>query len=85
MKENDWVLAAEVTGELEAVLIRSMLEAQGIPVTLFQESAARAIGIQISTLGNAQIFVPANEKDRASELLNSYFYGDRPNETDPPE
>lgn len=71
----EWIMIDEVPGELQAELLRSLLEAHGIPVQIIQESAARAIGIQISAFGTVQILVPSAESQRARQILKDYYNG----------
>ena len=72
---TEWIMIDEVSGELQAELLRSMLEAYDIPVQIIQESAARAIGVQISKFGRVQILVPSAESQRARQILRDYYDG----------
>ncbi len=73
---NDWEVVAEVGGMLTAELWRGLLEAQDIPVVLSQEGAGKAIGLTVGPLGNVVILVPANELDRARQVLADYETGE---------
>ncbi len=90
MTENKWTTIAEVNGELQAELIRSLLDSQGIWVFLNQEGAGRAYGLSVGTLGLVQILVPESQSQLAKEILTDYYSGkyehilpDIPDETGP--
>ena len=73
MDELKWEVLTEVQGRLEAELIKSYLEAQGIDVELFQESVGHHIyPVTIDGLGRVQIFVPKEEAEEARRLLEEY-------------
>jgi hypothetical protein len=76
MSDNKWVVAARVAGELQAELLRGLLEAQGVSVYLAIEGAARAIGITVGSFGEVDIMVPADELQTALEIIDSYQAGD---------
>jgi hypothetical protein len=73
MDELKWELLVEVQGRLEANLIQSYLEAQGISTELFQEAVGHHI-IPVITdgLGRVQIFVPKEKAREAHKLLKTY-------------
>jgi hypothetical protein len=67
MDELKYELLAEVYGRMEAELVKSYLEANGIDVELFQESIGQNIyPTTLDMLGNVQIFV---EKEKIEEAL----------------
>jgi hypothetical protein len=67
---------AEVNGRLDAVLIESMLEAEGIDVELVQESVGHTIyPVTVDGLGRVQIFVPKDKVSEAREWLKTYREG----------
>jgi selenium metabolism protein YedF len=73
MDEMKWEKLAEVHSHLEADVIKSFLEAQGIPVELFQESVGRHIyPTTIDGLGRVQLFVPKDKLDEARKLYEDY-------------
>ena len=76
MSEHSWEVIEEVSGELQAQLLRGLFEAQGIPVTLNQEGAGRAYGLGVGALGMVQILVPAEFSQAARELLERYYAGE---------
>jgi hypothetical protein len=67
---------AEVNGRLEAEMIESLLEAEGIDVELVQESIGHTIyPVTVDGLGRVQIFVPKVKIDEAREWLKIYREG----------
>ena len=73
MDELKWEKLAEVYGRLEADVIKSYLEAQGVPVELFQESVGQsAFPTTIDGLGRVQLFVPKEKMDEARKLFAAY-------------
>jgi len=66
----------EVSGRLEADMIESYLEAQGIDVELIQESVGRSsYVVTIDGLGRVQVFVPKAKIREAREWLKAYREG----------
>ena len=70
-----WEVIAEIYGELQAELLRGLLEAQGILVALNQEGAGRAYGLNVGPLGLVQILVPASSVEDARHVLADYYAG----------
>jgi len=73
MDKLTYELLVEVNGRMEADLLKSFLEAEGIPVEIFQES----VGVNnypttFGNLGNAQLFVPKDRAVEAHELLKQF-------------
>lgn len=67
---------AEVFGRLEAEMIESLLEAEGIDVELVQESVGHTIyPVTVDGLGRVQIFVPKDKVHEAREWLKTYQEG----------
>jgi hypothetical protein len=64
-----------VAGDLQAELLRGLLEAQEIPVWLNQEGAGKAYGLTVAGLGNVQILVPSDVEDQARTVLKDYYAG----------
>ena len=76
MGENKWVELARVHGDLQAELLRGLLEAQDIPVVLSQEGAGRAIGLTVGPMGEVRILVPGNHISQARRVMDQYQAGD---------
>jgi hypothetical protein len=67
---------AEVNGRLEAEMIESLLEAEGIDVELIQESIGHtSFPVTVDGLGRVQIFVPKEKIHEAREWLKTYREG----------
>ena len=76
MNQLTYEILAEVFGRLEAELIESLLEAEGIDVELVQESVGHTIyPVSVDGLGRVQIFVPKNKIQEAREWLKAYREG----------
>jgi len=76
MTEEEWVLVDKVQGQIQAELLRGLLEAQGIRVWLNQEGAAHAYAVVVGTLGLVEILVPTSEVTQAKQVLDAYYRGD---------
>jgi hypothetical protein len=73
MDELKWEKLTDVYGRLEADVIKSYLEAEGVPVELFQESVGQsAFPTTIDGLGRVQLFVPKEKAKEARELFEAY-------------
>jgi hypothetical protein len=67
---------ADVQGRLEAEMIESYLEAQGIDVELIQESIGHSIyPVTVDGLGRVELFVPKGKVKEAREWLKAYRDG----------
>jgi hypothetical protein len=76
MSEHTWKLIVSVQGELQAEVVRGLLEAQGIPVFLSQEGAARAYGLGVGPLSEVDILVPDNYVQAAERVIEGYQAGE---------
>jgi hypothetical protein len=76
MPEEEWVLIDTAQGQLQAEIIKGLLEAQGIMVWLNQEGAAHAYAIEIGTLGTVEILVPSSMVVEARQILDEFKRGD---------
>ncbi len=75
MPEENWEVIDEVAGDIQAEMLRGLLEAQGYRVWLSQEGAGRAYGLTLSTLGAVQILVPSDSAEGARHVLDDYYAG----------
>lgn len=75
MSEEKWTVIAEIYGELQAELIRGLLDAQGVRVFLNQEGAGRAYGLSVGPLGLVQLLVPESQSQLAEQILADYSSG----------
>jgi hypothetical protein len=76
MAEEEWVLVDKVHGQLQAEIMKGLLEAQGIRVWLNQEGAAHAYAVAVGTLGMVEVLVPSSEVEKARQVLEAYNRGD---------
>jgi len=75
MSDEKWELITEVSGEMQADLLRNLLEAQGIQVFLNQEGAGRAYGLTVGPLGQVQVLVPSHQSKEAQQIVDDYYAG----------
>jgi hypothetical protein len=75
MPDQNWEVIDEVAGDIQAEMLRGLLEAQGFRVWLSQEGAGRAYGLTLSTLGAVQILVPSDSVEGARHVLDDYYAG----------
>jgi hypothetical protein len=73
MDELKYEVLTELNNFLEADLLKSFLEAEGIDVELIQESIGRtSFPVTIDMLGFVQVFVPKEKIKEAKELLEIF-------------
>lgn len=73
MDELKWDLLTEISGRIEADLLKSFLEAEGIEVHLFQEGAGQDIyPVTFGPLAMVQVFVPNDKINDARSLIESF-------------
>ena len=82
VSNTEWVAIERVPGELQAEILRGLLEAQGVRVFLSQEGAGRAIGLSVGPLAEVEILVPAESRQLAQQVLEDYRAGLFGNEED---
>lgn len=75
MAEQSWEVLTEVDGELNAEIMRGLLEAQGIPVSLSQEGAGKVYGLTIGEFGRVDILVPSGYLAQARKVLDDLNRG----------
>jgi len=75
MSNKKWVSVIKVQGDLQAELLRGLLEAQEIPVLLSREGAGKAFGINIGPLGEVDVLVPDRNVQNARSILEMYKSG----------
>ena len=76
-----WSLLTEIYGRMNAELFQSLLNANGIDVELFQESAGGnfAYPTNFGEFARVQIFVPANKLIEAKQILEDTQNGSMEN------
>jgi hypothetical protein len=76
MVEENWEVVDEVQGDMQAEILRGLLEAQGIKVWLSQEGIGHTVfAVTIGSMGKVQILVPNDQIQTARTLLNEYYAG----------
>ena len=73
MEEMKWEKLTDVYGHMEADVIKSFLEAEGVPVEMFQEAIGRHIyPTTVDGLARVQLFAPKEKIDEARKLFEAY-------------
>jgi hypothetical protein len=72
---KEYVPVYTSSGKLAGDMIRLMLEAQGIPVILRQESVGLVHGLTISPLGDVHVCVPPDRVEEAEQILQDMEEG----------
>lgn len=76
MDEMKWELLTETNGRMQADLLKSYLEAEGVEVELFQEAIGHHIyPVMIDGLGRVQLFVPKRQLAEARKFLAAFESG----------
>jgi len=76
MEQLTYEKLVETFGRLEAEMIESLLEAEGIDVELVQEAVGHSIyPVTVDGLGRVQIFVPKDKIREAREWLKTFREG----------
>jgi hypothetical protein len=71
--EMQYELLTEFSNRMQAELLKSYLEANGIDTELFQESVGQSIyPVTIDMLGHVQVFVPKKKIKQAVKLLEIF-------------
>ena len=84
MNEMKWEKLTDIYGRLDADMTKSYLEAEGVPVELFQEAIGHhAFPTTVDGLGRVQLFVPKEKIEEARKLLDALQ--DTPDATNPDE
>jgi hypothetical protein len=73
------VVVFTTAGSGQAAIIRTMIEAAGIPVTTSQEGAGAVYGLTVGPLGMVDILVPENYAADAEALLAAMERGELAN------
>jgi hypothetical protein len=76
MAEEEWVLVEKVQGQLQAEILKGLLEAQGITVWLNAQGAAHAYAVTVGVLGTVELLVPSSSVESARQVLDAYYRGD---------
>jgi hypothetical protein len=76
MADEEWVLVERVQGQLQAELLKGLLEAQGIVVWLNSQGAAHAYAVSVGSMGAVELLVPSSAIEQARQILDAYYRGD---------
>lgn len=68
----EWKTLLEVYDRIEAEIIKSALEAQGIQAELFQEGAGSLYRVNVGVLGRVEICVTPDDLPAAQAWLDDY-------------
>ena len=66
---QEFVEISRVQGDLQASVIKSHLESEGIPVLLRYESAGRVFGLTVDGLGEVRVLVPKGLAEDAKRII----------------
>lgn len=75
MSSEDYVEVFSANGQLEADMIRIMLEAAGLHVLTRGESAGAVYGLTVGPLGEVNVLVRESEAQTARELIEDMDEG----------
>lgn len=68
-QEVRWEVVAQAPGITPATIIAGRLQAEGLPVRVWQESAGQALGLTVGLLGTGYVAVPEEYVEQALEIL----------------
>ena len=69
MSPSNLTVIYTATGQLEAQVIKTHLESEGIPVILRYESAGIVYGLTVDGLGEVKVLVPDSLASIAREII----------------
>ncbi len=75
MKNSCEMTTVYRAAELEAEVVKGLLESAGIPVFLKYESLGRVYGITVDGLGEVQVMVPREHADEARVIIEGSNHG----------
>ena len=75
MTERNWEEIGEALNQIEANILKGLLEAQGFTVFLSQEGYQAAMGLSGSFDAMVKIMVPDDEAEEAKQVLKDYYAG----------
>ncbi len=81
---SDLVVVYTTAGPGPAEILKSTLEAAGIPAELSREGAGAAYGLTVGPLGMVDILVPADRAAEATALLEAMQRGELADDEPPP-
>jgi hypothetical protein len=75
MGEDSIIAIRTVHGQMEAEILKALLESAGIDVLLSQEGAGTVLGLTIGPLGDVDLLVRESQAADARALLEEYGRG----------
>jgi hypothetical protein len=72
---EQWVLLAMVNGEIEAEILRGLLEASDIQVFISREGISKIYTVSVPPLGLMRVMVPASQLEAARRVQADYQSG----------
>ena len=69
---DDRNIVFKTHSQVEASVIQSILESNDIEVFVYKESVNTMYGFFSSTIGGVQLGVPAEQAERATEIIEAY-------------
>lgn len=67
--KSNFVLLCKVPGEIQANVLKSHLESEGIPAILKYETAGLVYGVAIDGIGEVRILVPEELLEEARQVI----------------
>jgi len=81
MADEELVVVHTVHGQMEAEILKSLLESEGIAVLLSHEGAGAVFGLTVGPLGDVDLLVKASQAAAAGGLLSAYAAGELDDES----
>jgi hypothetical protein len=75
-----WEVVARMPGITAATIVAGRLEAEEIPVRVWQEGAGQAIGLTVGLLGIGYVAVPEEYAEEAKEIIGEDAVSDEEDE-----
>jgi hypothetical protein len=72
---EEFVVVDSISDNLQAEILRGLLNSYGIEVWLSRESASTAIGITVGPFAEVDLMVPKSQLEHAKKILNDYYTG----------
>ena len=79
---EEYIKVFVANGQLEADMVRLMLEASGVQVITRRESAGAVYGLTVGSLGEVHLVVPESQFEEATRLIDAMQKGELETDTD---
>jgi hypothetical protein len=73
---SDYEIVYTAHGQLDAEMIKVLLESNGVQASVAGESVGKSYGIILGPLGDMDILVPVDQADTARSILDAMERGD---------